>query len=267
MERIGAADVHWTTGPGDAFKTAREQAGERPLLVALGGDGTVSEVGRGISGSGAAAELGVLPFGTGNDFARAVGIRGRNALKAVAGAAVPTDLGVVRFTDQPSRHFLNSLSVGLAADVNRRTYGRRKFGRKTYLMDAVREAVGYRAATFRIGLDGEDPRPRTLVNASFMNTRCFGGGIPITPGADPGDGRLDLALVGTLSFVGWMDTVRRLASGTHFDRRELERHLIRRASVQGTGRIALEVDGELVETSRPFEISVAPAAIQVRRPA
>ncbi len=267
-------DVHWTRGPEDALDTARcEGIGRRPLILALGGDGTVSEVARGLADAGqAAAELGILPFGTGNDFARGVGIP-LVPLEAVrmldSVAAVPTDLGIATFLDQPPRLFLNSLSVGLAAAVNLRTRDARGLGRASYAVNAVREMIGHVAETFLLGFDTAATRPRILVNISFLNTGRFGGGIPLVPDGDAGDGLLDAVLIGPLSPFGWADAVRRLPSGSHLERRELERHRIGAASIRsrsGGDRTLLELDGEVVETTGTLRVTVAAGAIRVRRP-
>ena len=67
--RLGRHDLVWTEAPGHAERIARAEGNSRPLLIAYGGDGTASEVARGLALSGGSAELGLLPSGTGNDFA------------------------------------------------------------------------------------------------------------------------------------------------------------------------------------------------------
>ncbi len=272
MERLGPVDVHWTKGPGDARETACRQARDRTLIIAAGGDGTVSEVARGLVEAGEnTAELGILPLGTGNDFAHGVGIPSheREAIRLLGKEALPTDLGLVTFSDQAPRMFLNSFSVGLAAAVNLRTRDARRFGRASYVVNAVRGALSHSAETFLVDFDESGARPRVLVNLSLLNSGRFGGGVPLTPGADVGDGLLDAALIGPLSLRGWLDAVRRLRSGEHFSLPQLAHDRIGSVSIRphsGNGRTLLELDGEVAETVGTVRVRVIAGAIRVRRP-
>ncbi len=270
--RVGPVDVHWTGGPGDALETARREGGRRSRILALGGDGTVSEAARGLAEAGeeATAALGILPCGTGNDFARGVGVPAA-PLEAVrlldSAKPLPTDLGVASFSDdRPPRRFLNSLSVGLAAAVNLRTRDARGLGRASYAVNAVREVFGHAAGTWFLGFDDQPVRPRILVNVSFLNSGRFGGGITLVPDADAGDGKLDAVRIGPMSPVGWADAVRRLRSGSHFERRELERQRVESTSIRSDeGPLLLEMDGEVVEAAGTLRVGVAAGAIRVLR--
>ena len=278
-DRLGAHDLVWTDAAGHAEKIAREEGGSRPLLVAFGGDGTASEVARGLILSGGNAELGLLPCGTGNDFAGDAGIPPRlpEAARFLSRtAARPTDLGRVEDASGTSRYFLNSFSLGLAAAVAERAARAGGLGRVTYAAAAAREITVFTPRSLRVGLDDAPERPRVLLNLTVLNSRRFGGGIRLAPQADPGDGRLDAVLVGPLGPVGLLDAVFRLTRGTHFGRREIEHQHIVRAAIRtldaapasGTGagaRLLSELDGDLVTWRGAIKISVAPGAIRIRR--
>lgn len=276
-ERIGRFDLAWTGAPGDAERIARSEGASRPLLVAFGGDGTASEVACGLAQSGGAAELGLLPCGTGNDFAGDVGIPSRlpeavRLLGRLPGR--PTDLGRVECEEEGlARHFLNSLSLGLAASVAARAAkDARGLGRATYAAAAVREFLGFGPRTLRCRLDDGAERPRVLLNFTVLNSRRFGAGIRLAPPADPGDGRLDAVLVGPLGPLALLDAVVRLLRGAHFGRPEIEHRQIRRATIRPllaadgvSARATMEIDGEVVRYRGALTISVAPGAISVRR--
>ena len=270
-QRLGPLELAWTQGAGDAERLAREEAGSRPLVVAFGGDGTASEVARGLVAAGGEAEFGILPCGTGNDFAAAAGIP-RNLPEAVdflaSGSARPTDLGLLRLGDGAPGHFLNSCSLGLAAAVVERTAaGPRRSGKATYALAAAREIATHTSRIVWLSLDGGPERPRPVLDLSVLNGRRFGGGIPLAPAADPGDGRLDAVVIGPLRLSALPDAVFRLLRGDHFSRRELSHAPVRELRARWEdGPAVLEVDGEVRRADASLAISVAPGAVRLRRP-
>lgn len=273
--RLGAFDLIWTRGPGHAREIARREGGGRRLLVAFGGDGTASEVARGLAAAsgadGRSAELGLLPSGTGNDFAGAAGVPGRLAEAVAFLARTParrTDLGRVEANDGRIRTFLNSGSVGLAAAVNRRAArSAARLGRAAYAGAAARELLTARAGRYRVGLDDAPVRPRLLLNVTLLNSRRFGGGIPLAPPADPGDGRLDAVLIGPLGALGIADAVSRLARGAHLDHPAIEHRPVRQVWIEALDgdRMLLELDGEEARLPGAIRFSVVPGAVRIRR--
>src|SRR6476646_7907182 len=127
---LGELDSEFTTGPRDATEIARrEAAGGRKLILALGGDGTISEVADGVlaAGKGATAEIGLIPRGTGGDFRRTlelpeeIAAAARHIRQATARAV---DAGRVRYRvadgGEGVRHFVNVASFGFSSAVARR---------------------------------------------------------------------------------------------------------------------------------------------------
>lgn len=274
-DRLGAHDLVWTDGPGHAERIAREEGSSRPLLIAYGGDGTASEVARGLAGSGGDAELGLLPSGTGNDFAGDAGIPTRLPEAARLLNRTPaqrTDLGHVEDEAGASRYFLNSFSVGLAAAVAARAADSGGLGRATYGAAAAREIAVFAPLSLRVGFDAGPVRPRRVLNLTVLNSRRFGGGIHLAPPADPGDGLLDAVLIGPLGPLALLDAVFRLTRGTHFKRREIEHRAITRLAVEplsgsreAGAETLSELDGDVVRWRGRLRISVAPGAVRIRR--
>lgn len=204
-------EVHDLSAPTLAQAADRARAatlGGLDALVVVGGDGMVHLGVDVVAGTG--VPLGVVPAGTGNDVARALGLpRGRveDAVAAVeAGLRTgPRDVDAVR-VGAPGRGghewYAGVLSCGLDAAVNARANGlRRPRGSARYVAALVPELLRFRPYGYRVTLDdGVWESGGTLV--AVANTAWFGGGLHIAPGADPADGLLDVVLAGPFSRTG-----------------------------------------------------------------
>lgn len=194
--------VYETRAPGDATHRAREAAGEGyDLVIAAGGDGTIREVVAGLCGTPVA--LGILPWGTGNVFAREMDLpRRTKALCRVIhrGHRLPVDLG-----SADGRPFLLMLSGGLDAAALGRTgvAQKRRWGLAAYAWAGLAALVGYRHPLVEVRLD-EGPCDRgTFV--LVCNTRLYGAYFRWLPQADPTDGALDVFVFrhqGRWAFLG-----------------------------------------------------------------
>lgn len=161
---FGEADVRWnidvTNGPGEAAELARKAVAEGAhMVVAFGGDGTVSEVADAIAGT--EAVLGILPGGTANVFAREMGVPTtlEDAAKLLAGPhdVRPADLGTVEFTDGTTRTFILRVSVGLEATMveNAPREEKERLGQLAYAIQALRELPTATVAHYSITADGD----------------------------------------------------------------------------------------------------------------
>lgn len=284
---FGAFNCAFTERAGDASVIAgREAAAGRSLIVACGGDGTISEVANGILESGADAELGILPSGTGGDFRRTLDIprRGRDAAAALAvGRSMRVDVGRVEFQDRAgarsTRYFLNVASCGMGGEVIRRveensagwlsSASRRVAGgQAAYALASLQTAVSFERPTLRIRLD-EGPEFRLAVaNLCVANARYFGGGMKIAPEAKLDDGLLDVVAVSDLDTLKILTNVYRLYLGTHLGMREVRHAHARRIQVSADRpgeHVSIEVDGELSGTL-PATFEILPRALRIRCP-
>lgn len=278
---FGPYQCAFTARAGDATRIAEEQArAGRRLLISFGGDGTISEVARGILRSGAPAELGVLPQGTGADFSRTLGVPWRlpDAARALRdGRSQTIDVGEVHFTAhdgrQESRYFINSASFGLSGEVAARTNrgnrtGSRKLlgGALAYASETVKAAVAFEAPEVWIEVDTNPAVQVPITQVSVNNGRFFGGGMKIAPRASLVDGRLDLIVVRKLSLARIAADGPRIYSGTHLSLPEVD-HLyvgsVRAWPASENALIGLEVDGE-TPGILPARFSARPRALRVR---
>lgn len=175
-------------------------------LVVVGGDGTINEVLNGI-GDFERVSLGVIPTGSGNDFARGMKIP-RDTKKAVdlilkSGSYKQADIGKVTFDDGKSRLFGISSGMGMDAIVCKKALksklknflNRLGLGQFIYIIYTVQTLFSMKTETFKISFDGEafQDVPK-LIFIAFMNLEAEGGGVKMFPGADSQNGKLSVCL-------------------------------------------------------------------------
>ena len=183
---------HETCGRRDAIEIVRRltrgAAGELDI-VAMGGDGTLNEVLNGIDDP-AKVRLGIVPCGSGNDFASVAGIPGtpEGALDLILhGEAKPTD-----YMECGGVRGINAIGAGIDVDILRR-YNRMKLlkGSPAYLLSLIINLISYKPKHFAERIDGTERRHSAFI-ACAGNGQRFGGGIPICPEAVIDDGLLDI---------------------------------------------------------------------------
>ena len=279
--QFGAYQCAFTEREGDATRIAEEEArAGRQFIISFGGDGTISEVARGILRSHAPAELGVLPQGTGADFLRTLGVPSRLADAARAlrdGQSEKIDVGEVSFTRHDgttaSRHFINSASFGLSGEVasraNRanRAGGWQLFGGAlAYATETMKAALAFDPPAVWIQVGADPARQIPITQVSVNNGKFFGGGMKIAPRASLVDGRLDLVVIHKLSLARIAANGPRIYSGTHLSLPEVDHLQVESVSawpVSEGATIELEVDGETPGVL-PARFSIHPRALTIR---
>jgi diacylglycerol kinase (ATP) len=282
---FSAFTVAFTERPGEAIQLAGDAARQGvQLIVACGGDGTISEVANGILDSGKDAELGILPSGTGGDFRRTLQIPTQTRSAAALlreGRTRRIDVGRVSFTDndgvEVSRYFLGVASCGMSTKVIERV----KKGAPDWLPDNVPAWVGGRVSfgaallqtaaratstELMVQLDDSHERHLTVTNLCIANARYFGGGMKVAPKAKLTDGKLDVISFADLSAFKIFSSAPRLYMGSHLSMPEVSHVLARKISVRAANRskeISIEIDGEL-PGRLPATFQVIPEALKVR---
>jgi len=271
---------------GDARLTAeREAAAGRQFIIACGGDGTINEVADGILRSGADAELGLLPSGTGGDFRRTLEIPERAAAAGRAlreGRARRVDAGRVVYAGESggeeTRHFVNVASFGMGVEVIGRVKrdgregvaaaaSRALGGRAAFAVAALRSAFAYEQPLVRIRLDGGPEFRLKITNFCVANARFFGGGMKIAPEAVLDDGLFDVVAVGDMTGAQILANSYRVYLGTHLGLRQV-RHARARcveARADVDAEVGIEIDGEAAGRL-PATFEILPRALRVRAP-
>ncbi len=267
------AEQVFTTGPGDAARQARKAAPNYDLVVAVGGDGTVSEVADGIlSCEASRAAMALIPFGTGNDVAEALGVRTHaDALRClIAGQTKSIDAIQVQCQANGGpvvRHALLFAGVGIISECLKRTTARCKwlFGqRMAYPVGLVRALWSYHSPLMRVVCDGNVLEEKFLfVGAS--NTAIAGGGMKIAPNAEVDDGLLNVNLIGAVGRWQALGQLRRLCRGRHIDHPNVRYLLAHGLQVDAPCPLEIAADGDLIGHT-PARILVRPKALRVRVP-
>ncbi len=243
----------------EAEDLAREAvADEVETLVVVGGDGLVHLAAQALAHSGTA--LGVVPCGTGNDAARALGVPLTDPQRA-ADVVVASRVRTIDLARTNGRYFVCVLSAGFDAVVNERANRMRwPRGQMRYNLATLAELRVFEPIDYTLDLDGDVRRLRAMFVA-VGNGPSFGGGLRITEGADLTDGLLDVVLFHPITKPDLVRTYPRLFNATHRDHPAYEHHRVRTVSIAAPG-ITAYADGERVGPL-PLTVTTEPAALKV----
>lgn len=262
------ADVRTSKALGDVENLVRQTINEgAERLIVAGGDGSVHEAANGMMQADRSAAIGIVPTGTGNDFAKAAGIpldweaATRLLADRVSGNAParPIDLG--RLND---RYFANGAGIGFDAKVSRIA---REFkwpiGDFVYLVAVFRAMIdGIITPHMTIDADGFDwDGPLTLANIS--NGPWVGGMFHIAPMADHADGDLDLVIAAPVSFLQIIGLLPKLMRGRHLDDPRITHRPVRRLRISASAPVPSHLDGEVQELATDFDVEIVPGALRL----
>lgn len=243
----------------EALDLAHLAVAEEPdALVVCGGDGMIHLALQAVAQTG--VPLGVIPAGTGNDFARYLdlprGDGGAAASRIINGTARPVDLA--RSGD---RWYGGVLAAGFDAIVNERankmTWPR---GQARYNIATLSALRTFRPLSYVLDLDGTERRLDAMLVA-VGNGPSYGGGMRITEGAEIDDGLLDVVIIKPLGRMGLVRTFPKLFDGTHVTHPQYEHHRVRKVTVACPGIVGY-ADGERFG-ALPLTIECVPGAVQV----
>ena len=239
----GAEPVELDASSAGAARTAlRALATEATARVVLvGGDGLVHLAAQELAGR--PVTIGVVPAGTGNDFAHALGLEDGDLDARVARALAPAvPLDAIRADDA---WVASVATLGFSARVNARANAlRHPRGSARYTVATIAELPALRPVPVVLDLDDRTVEVEATLLA-VANTSCFGGGMRICPDARPDDGLLDVAIIGAVGRATLLTVFPRVFRGSHVDHPRVTMHRAARVVLRGTDD---EVwgDGELL---------------------
>ncbi|HVH11488.1 MAG TPA: diacylglycerol kinase family protein [Longimicrobium sp.] len=268
LARVGAAHVIvQTSRRGEAAVLAEAAAREGwPVVVAVGGDGTVHETVNGLmraAEGGVSVPLGIVGVGSGNDFARLAGVPTDPAAavrRLVTAEPRAVDVGRVN-----GRWFSNGVGIGLDARVAIEVDRGRRFRGIFMYLDALAKVLRvYRPPRMAVEVDGERvvDAPMTLVTAG--NGGRHGGGFWICPDARIDDGLLDLCMCSQLGTLGILRFLPRVMRGTHTGASCVRMLRARRVRVTSPDALPVHADGEIIaESAHEVDIEIHPGRLRV----
>ena len=252
----------------NALELAREAVRDgTDAFVVVGGDGVIRLALQALAHSG--IPLGIIPAGTGNDHAREYGIPTADPAAAVdviaAGHTETVDLGRIRGSDGSDTWFGTIAATGFDSLVSDRVNRMRwPHGRMRYNLAILAEISQLHPLPFRLVFDGEREMIADLTLAAFGNTRSYGGGMLICPGADHSDGLLDVTMVRSGSRTRLIRLFPTVFKGTHIALDAVSTARARTVTVESPG-INAYADGDYV-CPLPAEISVETGALKILVP-
>lgn len=256
-ESVGLMDIVMTVAAGDATRAAEQAVrdGYDHLFVA-GGDGTLNEV---LNGVGAVPDglakvvLGVVPLGTGNDFATALGYPEDvdEALDLlVASTPVLVDVGILN-----GRHFLNVSGGGFIAEVSDAVDTQLKTvaGKLAYLVGGAQVLFTHEPIKAQVtwsdqGAGGS--RHISLHAFAVCNSQQMGGGRLIAPDAIIDDGQLDVCLIESMPTLEFVALLRRVSTGDHLDDPRVQYFRATSVDFRFNRDVKVNTDGQVLEATR-----------------
>jgi YegS/Rv2252/BmrU family lipid kinase len=237
-------DVRGATEPGD-------------LVVVAGGDGTVNCTVNALADSLADYTLAVVPMGTGNDFARTLGMDEdpeAAASQIAAGSSKEFDVGRAK-GGEVERLFLNACVGGFPIEVDRAIEGglKKRLGPLAFWVGGIKAATDL--SKWDVNVSGK--AVGDCVAVGIGNGRTAGGGIQVWPDADPGDGALDACAIAAENFAKALATALKARGGEHVDRPDVYTSRGAEIRVDSDPPLEFNVDGEVLGLKTPVVFSVA----------
>lgn len=242
---------------------------EGSRVIVAGGDGTVHQLLPALVAR--RLQLAILPGGTGNDLARALGLARMGWREALAHAqrapASAMDLGEMRTPGQAPQLFMSSLTAGFDAAIALRAQASPKWlrGQPRYLWATLNEIGRLRLYPLRVEADGRLLHEGPMLFASSLNTPSYGSGMPAAPGARVDDGELQLLRVGAFGRLGALAMMPLLLSGLHLRHARVALSAFRTLRLSSPAPLPLAVDGEPLPAAAEVEVGVLPQALRVVR--
>jgi YegS/Rv2252/BmrU family lipid kinase len=254
-----------TKAPKHATELARKAAEKYEVVVAVGGDGTVNEVGNGLIDTQAA--LGIIPAGSGNDFSKELGYS-KNTKKdlqqLISGQVAYTDVGLLN----DKVYFFNAFGVGFDGEVAAHARAFLKYGRgfAGYLLSVLSTLSSYHFHRVRITIDSHEPIDKEIFFVAVANGSTYGGGFNVAPGAEINDGFFNICIVDKTSKLYALRQIPKFMKGKHVNLPIVHILTGKNISISADDFLQAQIDGELPARSKSFFIKVLPKKLKIIRP-
>lgn len=249
----------YTKYPGHAYELARDAVKEHvDVVVAVGGDGTINEVGTGIVGTD--TRMAIVPCGSGNGLARSLGIplSWKMAVKALnAFRSRRIDTGILN-----DFRFFNMAGTGFDAHISNEFASLKGRGFGGYVKKAFSEVLNYKPAQYRLTIDGE-VYEREAFMISFANSSQYGNNAYIAPRALLDDGIIDICIIKPFPLYLFISMGLRMFAKTSEQSRYVEIIKGRSVRIESVTNSLVHIDGEAKKIEKEISISVDPLSLSV----
>ena len=249
--------------PGEGQARTAVEAGA-DLVMACGGDGTVTASAAGLAATG--VPLAVIPLGTGNLLARNLGLPldlGDALTVAFTGGSRQLDAGVAN-----GRLFLTMAGLGLDAKMldGASETVKKRFGWAAYVVSALRH-LRDRPMQVRLRADSGPPLRRRASGVIVGNVGALQGGLPLLPDAQPDDGRLDVVVLTARGLGDWLAVAMHVLARRPDTTSQVMRRTFAELRIDTDRAHLWELDGKMMGRTRQLVITIAPGTLVVRVPA
>ena len=275
-DRLGAFQVFFTAGPGDATRLTREALSQGvETIVCVGGDGTLNEVVNGLMGEDGPIRpdvaVGFIPRSTGCDLIKTVSIDRKldRAMDIIRDAHTRIlDLGRIHYQDHrnnPSyRYFHNIASFGLGGEVDERVNKTTKAlgGFLSFIGATLVSLLKYDKKRIHLKVDDAFDGEINVWNIAVANGQYHGGGMLVAPGAQVDDGLFQVTVIGDLTLPEVFLNLPKLYNGKIYEVAKVRSFVGKRVEASSDQKVLLDVDGEQIGTL-PVVIEIVPRAVSL----
>lgn len=274
-------EIHYSEKPGDIAKIGAEitkDATSKVRILLIGGDGSINELLSGVEDT-TGIILSIVPTGSGNDFARSVGIpfdiRLALDIAVKRGRTSIIDLGEVRYKDGTSRKFIISAGIGFDAAVCeeamhsklKKTLNKIGLGKLSYGVIAIKQIFGATKPDGYISFDGgKEIAVNKILFSAFMNEPFEGGGFKFGPEASHTDGKLDICTASNISPLKMFVALPFATKGKHFIFKNITAYKAGKIHIKLTSPVWVHTDGEVTRQADELTVKVLKSAINITLP-
>lgn len=264
VETFQARNIPYTLQYANTPELAREiaggleSAGEKFIIV-IGGDGTLSEVVNGLA-EPRNVNLGLIPAGTGNDFAKTLKITKdlkRNLEHIFSGVIKQFD-----YIQGATRRAVNTASTGIDIEIMQRYNASKRRNKLNYYRALFTTIFRYKAPSHKIKTDVAELDERKHFVIAACNGQYFGGGMRVSPNSCPHDGRLNMVAIHDMSRSKILFRLLKFLSGKHINKPYTIEHLTKAVQLNDSAPTTVDYDGELVY-NEPFDLQIVVGGLNI----
>jgi YegS/Rv2252/BmrU family lipid kinase len=228
--------------------TELEKAGETDFVV-VGGDGSINEVLNGFKNP-SKINLGLIPAGSGNDFAKAAGIS-LKPLQAI-NDILQNNIEPIDYLETHEKRAINTISIGIDISVIKRYNRAEKKTKSAYHIALIKSLLFFRGTKMQFDIDGSEKQEDDYMVAVASNGRFFGGGMKVSPHSKINDGKINFVAIKRIPFLKVFGVMNSMKKGKHIEGKYTEEYLCDRVvsnTLMEGNMQTINYDGELLENS------------------